>query len=165
MTEENIKLRDTLKAAESVIVAALRSQPEGDAECKSHLEKALEDVCSKVSFQNAAKLREALVKIRDCIEGDEDVNSVELANIAYVALAASPPRNCDIGTAEEQRDRFTFFCIDHHARVAVKDEGIVTRCFNCPIMQGKKYRPCSQDLCQFIWAQMPYEGGGNNGSK
>lgn len=44
MTDENIKLRGTLKAAESVIVSALRSQPEEDADCKVYLTKAVKDV-------------------------------------------------------------------------------------------------------------------------
>lgn len=49
MTEENQKLRDNLKDAESVIVSALRSQPENDDDCKEHLEKAIKDVYNIVA--------------------------------------------------------------------------------------------------------------------
>lgn len=88
MTKENEKLRDCLRDAESIITNALRSQPEGDNECKIHLTKAVKDVWnlvydaksqmpdgSKYAMEgmghpsaydrlfNAAALREALVKI------------------------------------------------------------------------------------------------------
>ena len=44
MTEENEKLRNSLKAAESIITNALRSQPDDDEQCKVHLDKACQDV-------------------------------------------------------------------------------------------------------------------------
>lgn len=40
MTPENQKLREALKAAESIIVSALAHQPEDDAACRSHLLQA-----------------------------------------------------------------------------------------------------------------------------
>ena len=54
MTDENKRLRDTLKAIEGVITTALAHQPEDDAECKQHLEKAMEEVKDIVSRQNTA---------------------------------------------------------------------------------------------------------------
>lgn len=37
MTYENQKLRESLKAAESIIVSALTHQPENDDDCREHL--------------------------------------------------------------------------------------------------------------------------------
>ena len=48
MTKENEKLRDCLREVESIITNALRSQPEGDNECKIHLTKAVKDVLNLV---------------------------------------------------------------------------------------------------------------------
>ena len=55
---------------------------------------------------------------------------------------ALPMRQCDVGTAEEQTDRFAAFCASvHPSCVACKADGQYTR-------------------CEFVWAQMPYEEGG-----
>ena len=62
------------------------------------------------------------------------------------ATLAAPPRNCDVGTAEEQEKRFDGFCYVHLS----PEKG----CGNCPL-NGK---PC----CELSWAQMPYEEGGAN---
>ena len=89
---------------------------------------------------NAAKMREALGEISreiwesidpfcndDCCKPKRD-----LAKIADAALA-SPPRNCDIGTALDQVSR-------HGRRCAIVDHCEV----NCRVCFAK-------------WAQMPYE--------
>lgn len=58
------------------------------------------------------------------------------------AALALPPRNCDVGTPEEQSKRYDEFCDIHDCR---KD---------CPLFKA--------DSCEFAWAQMPYaeeEGG------
>ena len=57
-----------------------------------------------------------------------------------------PPRNCDVGTAEEQAERFFAFCNSN-------------KCPSCPCRFTKKTD------CALIWAQMPYEKGDNDGSK
>ena len=49
MTIENQKLRDSLKDAETIIVSALRSQPEKDVDCQIHLKKAIYNVLHTVS--------------------------------------------------------------------------------------------------------------------
>lgn len=66
----------------------------------------------------------------------------DFVNKANSALAA-PPRNCDVGTAEEQRERFLKFCTSQ----------------NCE--SGCKFRN-EKDMfcCDFAWAQMPYAEGG-----
>ena len=61
------------------------------------------------------------------------------------AAISAPPRNCDVGTAEEQAKRFKGFCGQFD-------------CYECPlgVGAGKVY------YCALKWAQMPYaeeEGG------
>lgn len=97
---------------------------------------------------NAAKMREALEKIRSNLtmtyqsEEEERNLIVEAFNIAGEALAA-PPRNCDVGTAEEQFKRFLAFC--HR-----ESRG----CQHCP---ASKTRLRGTSNCDLAWAQMPYE--------
>lgn len=62
------------------------------------------------------------------------------------ALAASP-RNCDVGTAEEQEERFKNFCQSYYEPCNVDGE-----CWKCPLFKTKT-------SCPIAWAQMPYEGG------
>lgn len=75
---------------------------------------------------------------------------VEAARVAVAMLAyKGKPRNCDIGTAEEQAERMDDFCARHGERI-----GCSWRCDNCPL--------CSINRCDLVWAQMPYvekEGG------
>lgn len=62
------------------------------------------------------------------------------------ALENRTKRNCDVGTANEQSERFGRFC--GHYRVY--------HCKDCPLL--------AKGPCEFEWAQMPYEAkeGGNN---
>lgn len=60
------------------------------------------------------------------------------------ALSANPIRNCDVGTPEEQKERFEEFCDD--------EKGDRQHCRNC--------RLCNAQDCELAWAQMPYEEGG-----
>lgn len=46
MTKENARLRDSLHEVETTASAALRSQPDGDEECRKHLRKALHEIFS-----------------------------------------------------------------------------------------------------------------------
>lgn len=108
---------------------------------------------------NQMKMREAMVKIRrelndycnDCtlldrmIEDPPDYTCLrdsilEIERIVDSALSA-PPRQCDVGTAEEQAQRFKKFCFDHQAPWH--------GCTNCPVLMSEK--------CAIAWAQMPYE--------
>lgn len=52
----------------------------------------------------------------------------------------APPRNCDIGSPEEQADRYMNFCRNH------------PKCAGCPCVGRVKY-----NKCEFAWSQMPYE--------
>lgn len=99
---------------------------------------------------NAAKLREALRAIKDINDGrHHDAHGYEINDIIEEALA-EPPRNCDVGTAEEQSDRFQKFCLSRTQPWHGCDG-------TCPLLMSEK--------CALNWAQVPYESEVNNGSK
>ena len=58
------------------------------------------------------------------------------------AALALPRRNCDVGTAHEQTERYTKFCESHR-----DTHGNCISCHACK-MVGR---------CEFHWSQMPYE--------
>ena len=101
---------------------------------------------------NAAAMREALSEIRCRLvylygktDGTFDPPAIkEVYEIAEAALSA-PPRNCDVGTAEEQQARFIEYCKIH--------EG----CSECQIV-----KPWCRGVksCGIIWNNMPYKEGG-----
>lgn len=61
------------------------------------------------------------------------------------------PRQCDVGTADDQAKRFEKFCSDHQEPWH--------GCTNCPVLMSEK--------CDLAWAQMPYvdEGDGKHEQK
>ena len=105
---------------------------------------------------NAAKMREALEAIKELSQDAREEMSTahypvaeigmgaldDIRGLAKAALAALP-RNCDVGTANEQSDRFDAYCKDNDCRT----------------------KPCPADRmgfvsCSLVWGQMPYEKGG-----
>lgn len=74
----------------------------------------------------------------------------EVKHIVDTVLAI-PRRNCEVGTPEEQAERFRKFCLDN-----MKKGGEDFRCHkNCP---AKNYiNGWGIPYCQLKWAQMPYE--------
>lgn len=95
---------------------------------------------------NIKAMREAMKQIYDRVNSlDEDcgVDPVEIRDIARAALA-SPPRNCDVGTADEQHARFDRFCDKYED------------CWECPVWRGVDWT----SKCSVYWSQMPYEEGG-----
>lgn len=96
---------------------------------------------------NNAAMREALKKVRyylpyflqymrlhweDAEAGGYYGRILEVVNAALSA----PPRNCDVGTAEEQAKRLNEWCNGRH-------------CINCRFKGGWP------DECKLKWAQMP----------
>jgi hypothetical protein len=57
------------------------------------------------------------------------------------AALAEPLRNCDVGTAEEQAERFECFCVGF------------TNCKKCPVWNDG----IMTSKCVAKWSQMPYE--------
>lgn len=100
---------------------------------------------------NAAALREALEEFVSVILDKKPGihNLHRLAEKCRDAIA-KPPRNCDVGTPQEQIKRWEEFCQEHHEHWKPgKSLTAIQRC-NCPCHEGNG---CNY----FIWAQMPYE--------
>ena len=107
---------------------------------------------------NAAKMREALRQVsrvavemtRKTVTGEsEDRKTVDewalrLCDIVSATLAA-PPRNCDVGTDEEQSRRYEELCDRHTCGSRCSATG-------CPMYE--------HDCSPFAWGQMPYDEGG-----
>lgn len=92
---------------------------------------------------DCAKMREALKTVKRYLDG-YTVNVPEMRSQVDAALAA-PPRNCDVGSAEEQDKRFChMFC-----RVGIDG------CVKCKL----NVLPHRGNTCGIHWAQMPYEEG------
>ena len=103
-----------------------------------------------VETSNNAKMRDALEDAKafllkhgcDCSEGTAVVSRIS-------AALATPPRNCDVGTAEEQTDRFKDLCRKYR-----RGPGPRANCKGCPIQHESLHEGCT-----FAWAQRPYEAG------
>lgn len=80
MTPENQKIREALKAAENIIIAALVHQPEDNEKCREHLlaaKKKVEMELCKIAFIDACDkgVKEALKNI-----SKENSNAEELSD-------------------------------------------------------------------------------------
>lgn len=72
----------------------------------------------------------------------ECIGASDLADDVY-DLLRSPRRNCDVGTVEEQSERFRNFC-------KIESSASGGHCTGCrAICYGK-------NKCELAWAQMPY---------
>ena len=126
-------------------------------------------------YGNAKKLREALKETQSVIEKCMEIlNSIpdgveydgliddvadELCDLreSHVNAALSaPPRNCDVGTPEEQERRW-------HANCGIG----IPNCKHCNVYEQARKSGLVDDKnmirfdCRFIWAQMPYKEGGS----
>ena len=137
---------DLLSLADRIEAAAKR-------ECEATSEKSS-------AVGNAAAMLEALYAITlidtrmlkrllcelveaDILDGGQIRNTIHAVEKARQAIAA-PPRNCDVGTAEEQIARFNKFCFP-------------IKCSECQLHTDEDLHDCI-----FRWAQMPYEEGGES---
>ena len=87
--------------------------------------------CDSLAWENStinANCGDILCAHRDLCE----------AKTAIQKALSAPARNCDVGTAEEQSERFDKFCDTHDCRRN-----------DCPLFKA--------DGCELAWAQMPYE--------
>ena len=112
-----------------------------DAETKQLVSpREIVQAWNEVRASNAAAMREALESVqksrRGCypIQGVLDPLTIHLVEKAL----AVPPRNCDVGTADEQGRRCERFCMKHKA----------FGCDKCPLVHVQS--------CELAWAQMPY---------
>ena len=164
---------DRFKAAHHREVAELKSKM-NDVVCEN---EALRDACGTCGAKrereatrekasrvgNSAKMREALRQVsrvavemtRNTVTGEsEDRKTVDewalrLCDIVSATLAA-PPRNCDVGTDEEQSRRYEELCDRHTCGSRCSASG-------CPMYE--------YDCSPFAWGQMPYEEGGTTDGK
>ena len=104
---------------------------------------------------NRMKIREALLFVKQYFDKIDPFNpntytfaQIEVDHIrdAISAALSVPPRQCDVGTAEEKYARFREHC---------------TKCDGCISYNHPKLleEVC---LCALRWAQMPYEEGGRD---
>lgn len=86
--------------------------------------------------------------IREEAELDGEMSNEHAIQLGFIQnmLAKFPRRNCDVGTAKEQSERFDKFC---HANINTQ-----RCCGDCPAFHT------TRDDCELVWAQMPYEEGG-----
>lgn len=95
------------------------------------------------------------------VEGGIPCEIIDRANMAL----AKKPRQCDIGTADEQNERFKCFCKNHQYVSSDSEEGFppiyVCSDKSCPLHEY--YIEHGEDSCELAWAQTPYaaeEGSG-----
>jgi hypothetical protein len=136
--------------------AALRRE-RGDAaklrgaltKVKEWMEHRIASNCDKYTSLDEA--RNAFMAINEMPEGNRDADMRRWLCDFYSWLFATateaeigrPRRNCDVGTAKEQENRFYRFCLGRPS------------CKHCPLRDANV-------KCDFAWAQMPYvekEGG------
>lgn len=121
--------------------------------------KRLDTACNNqlsTSFGNTAAIRKALElcieemckHCRSAARSDGTsprpyINGCETLRVAKAALA-EPVRNCDVGTVENQEERFFHYCLSNAQKGEAQD-----RCKKCPL----KFPNIS---CEILWSQMPY---------
>lgn len=116
---------------------------------------------------NGAKTRDALKYLRDASREfchlilnskyNEVFDKYKHAEVSKIrdAIAnaglvlATPPRNCDVGTAEEQHKRYVDFCCRQDC------------CGRCPLENAidAPFGSDSKAICTLAWVWMPYEEG------
>ena len=113
---------------------------------------AYKDVTISGHVGNKAAMRDACANIAEyaraatCHTDDSHLLGYlyQIERWAESALAA-PPRNCDVGTDEEQSRRYEELCDRHTCGSRCSASG-------CPMYE--------HDCSPFAWGQMPYEEGG-----
>lgn len=102
---------------------------------------------------NQMKMRETMLVVRDALDTisahEDDIEFVR-AWIAQTKEAvqeaiSEPPRQCDVGTPEEQKARMLEYCKSHK-----NVDGIII-CEQCP------HHGPNWTWCALRWAQTPYE--------
>lgn len=151
--------------ADRLEAAAKRDEERAVEHATRHAEAVARDNCRDCvhnprghNFEggNAAAMRDALEAIRNLAyevqdmnrEGDNVKTSMPTAWVIDIVSAAlsAPPRNCDVGTAEEQDARFGEFCV-------MRRTG---SCAGCPDPVGGFTVANGIRECALVWAQTPY---------
>jgi hypothetical protein len=132
------------------IVAEMRKDMPRVVDAKVILRNYADRIEKAVTNFNQLKMREALQRVVDWFNGygfgDEVVEEMD-SMIEYAeASLSTPPRNCDVGTPEEQEARFNKFCFSYY-----NINNVDCTCGTCPLKENVK------GICEFAWMQMPYE--------
>lgn len=142
---------------EAAAVREIRAErTEAIDEALAHAEEVRAEKCRNCERApgNASAMRKALEGVLSALAdagfhpyvyGDPLAEAVIKARSALSAT----PRNCDVGTAEEQWDRFSKHCRSHDF------------CSHCPVKPLWNFEKGRKPSCGLLWAQMPYtsEGG------
>lgn len=111
--------------------------------------KAMRDALYVITCIDTRRLKRLLCELveADIFDGGQISKTMSAVEKARQALS-DPPRNCDVGTSEEQAERFYAFCGYHRVQSGIK--GMCSSL--CPCIRCR-------DMCNCItkWAQMPYE--------
>ena len=92
-------------------------------------------------MMDARKAIEQISELADAIAyGESEANALAILDICAEVLN-KPPRNCDVGNAEEQAMRFEHYCSATRTMERC--------CLDCPLVD------CP--WCEFAWAQTPYD--------
>ena len=128
-----------------------KSAPVGNS---AAMREALESFCAiaESDVQELVRLSKRLID-EDIYGGGIIQKLVSDIGKARAALAL-PRRQCDVGTADEQAERFENFCLKH----IYAGETVGMHCVGCPLVNASKN--VTQE-CGLYWAQMPYEEGDN----
>lgn len=113
-------------------------------------------------MQTNNKLRAALGTLLNLAYEVQDANSEYgpktsvptqfVIDVAKSALAA-PVKNCEVGTSDEQAERFENFCLEH---IGCAEETGGRHCIGCPLEKASRH---ITQKCELYWAQLPYEEG------
>ena len=130
------KLREALEKFNAVDLSGLEFPLEGDS--------------STIYNSNKKEITIPYWRVADLL------NEVKAAQDMAKSAISAPPRNCDVGSAEEQAERFRKFCEAHKP-----DEHQFTEHGEllCP-STGCELIACNYGQCALSWAQMPYGEGG-----
>lgn len=116
-----------------------------------------ERICDKLNSEaktasgNTAEMREALIWMKERMNAaiqDGSFDCYEALEKIDAALSA-PPRNCDVGTAKEQDERFRDFCPKY------THGGSTSDCEGCKLSGSE----CCE--CAIAWENAPYEEAGH----
>lgn len=138
-----------LEIADRIEAALKRERAAFDCECAGIAELAAKEEAARHTPGNAAAMREAVIKALTLLNVCDWPSGVSLDGVREViheidSVLDKPPRQCDVGTPEEQRRRFNMFCKRTGDRFGESAYCV----FSCP---------CGEVDCKLEWAQMPYE--------
>lgn len=108
-------------------------------------------------------MREALEFIKLASDDYEKYGNTKAGALDVIyekacAALATPARNCDVGTPDEQAERFENFCLKH---IGCAEETGGRHCVGCPLEKASRN---TTQKCELYWAQIPYvekEGDSN----